>query len=95
VQVRRANGPVAGHGTEGTLVGEGRTGEVFSLDGDGLAWAGLARCRFPTPSSTAAGSPSGGGSACTATAPSGRSAASASRCCDPCSLTRRTPRWTP
>src|SRR5438093_13566932 len=28
VQVRRANGPTAGHGTEGTLVGEGRTGEV-------------------------------------------------------------------
>jgi hypothetical protein len=46
VQVRRANGPAARHGTEGTLVGEGRTGEVFSLDGDGLAWAGLAADPF-------------------------------------------------
>jgi hypothetical protein len=46
VQVRRANGPAARHGTEGTLVGEGRSGEVFSLDGDGLAWAGLAADPF-------------------------------------------------
>src|SRR5215218_10577225 len=40
VQVRRANGPAARHGTEGALLGEGRTGEVVSLDGHGLAWAG-------------------------------------------------------
>jgi uncharacterized protein DUF4331 len=46
VQVRRANGPTARHGAAGTLVGEGRTGEVFSLDGDGLAWAGLAADPF-------------------------------------------------
>jgi Domain of unknown function (DUF4331) len=46
VQVRRANGPAARHGTEGTLVGEGHTGEVVSLDGDGVAWAGLAADPF-------------------------------------------------
>jgi hypothetical protein len=46
VQVRRATGPAARHGTEGTLMGEGRTGEVFTLDGDGLAWAGLAADPF-------------------------------------------------
>jgi len=46
VQVRRANGPAARHGTEGVLLGEGRTGEVFTLDGDGLAWAGLAADPF-------------------------------------------------
>src|SRR5215217_2562349 len=33
VQVRRANGPAARHGTEGTVIGEGRTGEVVSLGG--------------------------------------------------------------
>src|SRR5215218_5918248 len=31
VQVRRADGPAAHHGTDGTLLGEGRTGAVFSL----------------------------------------------------------------
>jgi hypothetical protein len=36
----RADGPPARHGTDGTLVGEGHTGEVFSLGGSGLAWAG-------------------------------------------------------
>jgi hypothetical protein len=46
VQVRGANGPAARHGTEGTLVGAGRTGAVFALDGDGLAWAGLAADPF-------------------------------------------------
>jgi hypothetical protein len=46
VQVRLASGPAARHGTAGTLWGEGRTGEVFSLDGDGLAWAGLAADPF-------------------------------------------------
>jgi hypothetical protein len=56
VQVRRANGPAARHGTEGTLVGEGRTGEVFSLDGDGLAWAGLAADPSPAMGSPSAGS---------------------------------------
>lgn len=47
-QVRRASGPAASRGTAGTLLGEGRTGTVFSLDldGDGLAWAGWP----PTPS---------------------------------------------
>jgi hypothetical protein len=46
VQVRRANGPTAHHSTERTLIGEGRSGEVFSLSGDGLAWAGLAADPF-------------------------------------------------
>jgi hypothetical protein len=48
VQVRRASGPAASRGTAGTLLGEGRTGTVFSLDldGDGLAWAGLAADPF-------------------------------------------------
>jgi Domain of unknown function (DUF4331) len=46
VQVRRANGLAANHGTEGTLVGEGPTDEVLSLDGKGLAWAGLAADPF-------------------------------------------------
>jgi hypothetical protein len=46
IQVRRANGPAARHGTEGTPVGAGRSGEVFTLDGDGLAWAGLAADPF-------------------------------------------------
>src|SRR5215471_2007784 len=43
VRVLRANGPAA---REGTLLGEGRTGEVFSLTGDALAWAGLAADPF-------------------------------------------------
>jgi Domain of unknown function (DUF4331) len=46
VQVRRANGPTAPHSIERTLIGEGRSGEVFSLEGDGLAWAGLAADPF-------------------------------------------------
>jgi hypothetical protein len=46
VQVRRASGPTAHHGTDGRLLGEGHTGEVLSLDGGGLAWAGLAADPF-------------------------------------------------
>jgi hypothetical protein len=46
VRILRADGPAAHHGTAGTLLGEGRTGEVFSLGGDGLAWAGLAADPF-------------------------------------------------
>jgi hypothetical protein len=46
VRVLRADGPAARHGTQGTPLGEGRTGEVFSLGGDGLAWAGLAADPF-------------------------------------------------
>jgi hypothetical protein len=46
VQVRRASGPAARQGTAGTLLGEGRTGAVFSLVGDGLTWAGLAADPF-------------------------------------------------
>jgi hypothetical protein len=46
VQVRQANGPAASRGREGTLLGEGRTGAVFPLDGNGLAWAGLAADPF-------------------------------------------------
>jgi hypothetical protein len=36
----------ARHGTEGTLLGEGYTGEVFPLAVGGLAWAGLAADPF-------------------------------------------------
>jgi len=46
VRVLRANGPDARGGAGGTLLGEGRTGEVFSLTGDALAWAGLAADPF-------------------------------------------------
>jgi hypothetical protein len=46
VRVHRAGGPAARHGTDGTPLGEGHTGEVFSLAGDGLAWAGLAADPF-------------------------------------------------
>jgi len=46
VRVLRADGPAAREGTAGTLLGEGRTGEVFSLTGDALAWAGLAADPF-------------------------------------------------
>jgi hypothetical protein len=46
VRVLRADGPAARHGTAGTPLGEGRSGEVFPLDGDGLAWAGLAADPF-------------------------------------------------
>jgi hypothetical protein len=38
LRVLRADGPDARHGALGTLLGEGRTGEVFSLAGNGLAW---------------------------------------------------------
>jgi len=46
VRILRADGPAAPHGTAGTALGEGRTGAVFSLDGNGLAWAGLAADPF-------------------------------------------------
>jgi hypothetical protein len=46
VQVRRADGPAARHGTAGTPLGEGHTGAVFSLSTSGLAWAGLAADPF-------------------------------------------------
>ena len=46
VRVLRASGPAARHGTDGTLLGEGHTGEVFSLADSGLAWAGLAADPF-------------------------------------------------
>ncbi len=46
VQIRRANGPAARHGSEGTVLGEGRTGAVFPLSGNGLAWTGLAADPF-------------------------------------------------
>jgi hypothetical protein len=46
VQVRRADGPAARHGLAGTPLGEGRTGAVFALSGNGLAWAGLAADPF-------------------------------------------------
>jgi len=46
VRVRRASDPAARHGAAGTLLGEGRTGEVFPLSGNGLAWAGIAADPF-------------------------------------------------
>jgi hypothetical protein len=46
VRVLRADGAAARHGTEGTPLGTGRTGDVFSLGDDGLAWAGLAADPF-------------------------------------------------
>jgi len=46
VRVLRADGPAARQGTAGTSLGEGRTGEVFSITGNGLAWAGLAADPF-------------------------------------------------
>ncbi|HEY1003883.1 MAG TPA: DUF4331 family protein [Streptosporangiaceae bacterium] len=46
VRILRADDPAARDGTAGTLLGEGRTGEVFSLVGNGLAWAGLAADPF-------------------------------------------------
>jgi hypothetical protein len=42
MRVLRAGGAAARQGTEGTLLGEGRTGEIFPLGAGGLAWAGLA-----------------------------------------------------
>jgi hypothetical protein len=46
VRVLHATGPAARHGADGMLLGAGRTGEVFSLSDDGLAWAGLAADPF-------------------------------------------------
>ena len=46
VRVLRADGAGARHGTEGALLGEGHTGEVFHLGARGLAWAGLAADPF-------------------------------------------------
>jgi hypothetical protein len=46
VRVLRASGSAASHGAEGTLLGEGRTGAVFSVSDNGLAWAGLAADPF-------------------------------------------------
>jgi Domain of unknown function (DUF4331) len=46
VRVLRADGPAAREGIAGTPLGEGRTGEVFPLTGDGLAWAGPAADPF-------------------------------------------------
>jgi hypothetical protein len=46
VRVLRADGPAAREGSAGTLLGEGRTGEVFALTSNGLAWAGLAADPF-------------------------------------------------
>lgn len=46
VRIVRADGPDARHGTGGTPLGEGATVDVFSLGGDGLAWAGLAADPF-------------------------------------------------
>ena len=46
VRVLRADGAAARHGTDGTLLGEGHTGEVFPAGTGGLAWAGLAADPF-------------------------------------------------
>jgi hypothetical protein len=46
LRVRRADGTAARHSTEGTLLGEGRTGKVFPLGTGRLAWAGLAADPF-------------------------------------------------
>src|SRR5262249_28281555 len=46
VRVLRADGTAARHGTEGTVLGQGHTGEVFPLGAGGLAWAGLAADPF-------------------------------------------------
>jgi hypothetical protein len=46
VRVFHASGSAARHGTAGTPLGDGRTGEVFSLSDGGLAWAGLAADPF-------------------------------------------------
>jgi Domain of unknown function (DUF4331) len=40
IRVLRADGPAARTGATGTLLGEGRSGEVFSLAGDGPGWPG-------------------------------------------------------
>jgi hypothetical protein len=46
MRVLRADRAAAQHGTDGTLLGEGRTGVVFPLGAGGLAWAGLAADPF-------------------------------------------------
>ena len=46
VRVARADGPAVRNGPAGTPLGEGRTGAVFPLGDDGLAWAGLAADPF-------------------------------------------------
>jgi len=46
VRVLRADGPAGRLSTTGTPLGEGRTGAVFPLAGNGLAWAGLAADPF-------------------------------------------------
>jgi hypothetical protein len=46
MRVLRADGAAARHGTQGTLLGQGRTGLVFPLGAGGLAWAGLAADPF-------------------------------------------------
>jgi hypothetical protein len=47
MRVLRADGAAARHGTEGTLLGEGHTGEVFPLVSAG--WRGLDWPRIPSP----------------------------------------------
>jgi hypothetical protein len=46
VRILRADGPAARYGGEGASLGGGHTGEVFTLTGGGLAWAGLAADPF-------------------------------------------------
>lgn len=46
MRVLRAESPAAQGGTGGIPLGEGRTGQVFSLNADGLAWAGRAQDPF-------------------------------------------------
>jgi hypothetical protein len=46
LRVLRAGGPAARHGTAGAPLGEGRSGAVFPLSGNGLAWAGVAADPF-------------------------------------------------
>lgn len=46
VRVVRADSPDPRQGDAGTPLGEGHTGEVFPLTGNGLAWAGLAADPF-------------------------------------------------
>src|SRR5690242_17291548 len=45
MRVLRADGAAARQGIEGTLLGDGCTGEIFPFDA-GLAWAGLAADPF-------------------------------------------------
>jgi hypothetical protein len=46
MRILRAEGPAARGGTGGILLGQGRTGQVFSLGTDGRAWAGRAQDPF-------------------------------------------------